>query len=811
MLKTVYMICHSHLDIGYTHTISDIDNRYYHFIQNLLKYQSEGYADYKYSIECYYTFEKFLERATEKETELIFEQIKNKKIDVGASYLNFTDTLHPEIYSSLVKSACDTFQKNGCTLNSAFFSDVNGFNPGYAMGLVENGVKNLMANVHSGHGIFPLESKLSPFWWELPNGKKLFVYNSDLYTLGNEFGFTPKGSFSDVYDDEIQAKRFNFADCENQWMELTNFRMKKLKEHLTDASFEYDFVAMGLHGTDDDNAIPNPFISDRIKEWNDKNDLEIQVKQVTLTEFFEEIKTKYNYPTYRGDFADFWSDGVGCAVEDFKIFKELQTEYLFYKQTIGNKNEHAKIERYFANFAEHTFNHMCGVDDPFLKSGQYITYQKSSNIGNLVKSVGDLKYKYFDLHGCEAYQVEVTNNFKVINPANIPYKGVVTLRFDKFDLYTYPEPYEIVDESNLTYKYFTEYEDEARCNVIRIPISLTGNESKILKINSCVDERYKLSTIEDAYKVHSPVGYERLPDIAPVSLGKRTYQYDHVFIDENNIYTKSLHIKYSKKGIYSIYDVKNNIEVINDKLDGLAQPIFEVNVDKRNTNVHSEVSGKYFRSSRVRKTLITERFYGEVDYVDVLSDNEHYCEILMSFQLKHFRMFDVIYKIDKFENKICIKINATKELVDKHHNLLISFPVINDQLDNLHLDRGGYLLETYKDCLPHSLTEYNTVYGGAFISRKDVNINITLTNTFLVHLKNVENNVAHLMHDNIQNYVEKRLYSMPICHQWGVNFYPFKSNHISLDYVVEWGDVTKAELFERNKLNAIGVQVIKVK
>lgn len=811
MLKTVYMICHSHLDIGYTHTISDIDNRYYHFIQNLLKYQINGYDDYKYSIECYYTFEKFLERATTEEKSLIFEQIKKGKIDIGASYLNFTDTLHPEIYSNLVRTASNELKKNGCSLKSAFFSDVNGFNPGYAMGLVENGIDNLMANVHSGHGIFPLESKLSPFWWELPNGEKLFVYNSDLYTLGNEFGFTPKGSFSDVYDDEVEAKKYNFTADENQWMELTKYRMKKLKAHLTDVSFKYDFIAMGLHGTDDDNAIPNPYIIDRIKKWNKDNDLGIEVKQVTLTEFFEEIKTKYNYPIYTGDFADFWSDGVGCAVEDFKIFKELQTEYLFYKHHVGNEREHNQVERYFANFAEHTFNHMWGVDDPFLKSGQHIAYQKASNIGNLVKHVEDLKYKYFDFHGCSAYQVEVTNNFKVINPANIQYTGVITLRFDKFDLYTYPEPYIITDEHNNTYEYFAEYEDEARCNVIRVPISLAANEYKVLSVNSHENEDYVLSTIEDAFKVHAPVGYERLPDIAPISLGRRVYEYDHVFIDENNIYTKNLHIKYNKNGIYSIYDLKEGVELLNTELDGLAQPIFEVNVDKRNYNVYSEVSGKYFRSSRVRKTLTTERFYGEVDYVDVLSDNEYYCEILMSFKLDHFKKYDAIYKIDKCVSKINVKINTTKELVEKHHNLLISFPFIKKQADELHLDRGGYLLETYKDCLPHSLTEYNTVYGGAFISREDLNINVTMANSFLVHLKNVENNVAHLMHDDILEYVEKRLFAMPICHQWGVNFYPFKSNHICLDYTIEWGNVSKSELFERNKQNTIGIQVIKVK
>jgi len=816
---TVYLIHHSHLDVGYTHTTSEISARYIRFLDDILleieliKSGKEETKGYKYTVECYWILDNYFKSASNDKIAKMKKAIEEGYIEVTGSYFNFTDSIHPRIYGSLVKRAQKLAQDANSSAKAAMFSDVNGLNVTYAMELANNGIEYLFTNVHSGHGIFALNEKLIPFNWKLPNNKEILTYNGELYTYGNEFGFCPRGAFSDVIDDEgYDAKSYNYDDKINDWIDLPKKRFNKLLGYLENNNHKFNFVAMGIHGTDDDNAIPNPGIVPRIKQWNELYSDEVEVKLVTLTEFFDEIKDNENIETYEGDWADWWSDGIGTAPYHFKYFKKLQTEYLYYKDVASEltKDVDEEIETTIALYAEHTFGHFMSISDPHLLDAGMIQLVKEGYIGRLVQLVNDIKYKYYNANGANNYSVNVSNRFLLVNPTSEVFKSVVTLKFDKFDLYTYPAPYKITDSKGRVYPYFMKGIKELRTSVPHIYIELDPSEQIEITVDKFETNEFEIQLFEEAFHTSAAVGFERLTDINPLSIPKSEFLFERVMMSEDQAQYKDVLIKWNESGIFSIFDKTINCELLNGK-EYLGAPIFEiVKESKAQVWDDREANRRYRFISRNKKTLMSNRYFGKLDYVDLIEDNPYYFEIALYFKINKFDLYKQTLRIYKTSKKIEMNITLTKEYVKQSHNLYISLPFTTKQ-NKVFVDRGDILLEAWKDHLPGTLTEHNSVYGGFFIERDDLNIQVSCPDVFLLQLKSYKYEPTVLMCENIKDIHDFNIYSWPICNMWHVNFFARESNHLNLNYTIEWGtQINKSSSLEKFRQSSLGVIQYKV-
>lgn len=811
---TVYLIHHSHLDVGYTHTTSEISARYNRFIDDILleidqiKAGKEATKGYKYTVECFWILDHYAKTASPMKMEKLQAAIREGYLEVTGSYLNFTDSLHPRLYGALVSRAQHFANAAGASARSAMFSDVNGLNVAYACELAKNGVEYLFTNVHAGHGIFALNEKLVPFWWELPNGQRLLTYTGDLYTYGNEFGFCPRGAFSDVITDEgYDAKSYNYDDKLAQWMELPEKRFAELLGHLESVNHPYSFVAMGIHGTDDDNAIPNPGIVPRIKEWNRKHGDTVEVKLVTVAEFFDAIKAEESIPTYAGDWPDWWGDGIGYAPQHFKYFKRMQTEYLYYKDAAAELTEASdeEIETTAALFAEHTFGHFLSISDPYLYNCGSIQLVKQGHIGRLIGLVQDIKYKYMDVSGQNNCTVDVSNRFMLTNPTDEPQCGVVPLCFDKFDLYTYPAPYRITDADGTVYPYFLQELAELRAAVPHVYCTLAPKQRLTLTVEKWSSREYELALFEQAFHKHAGVGFEGITDIHPASIPKSKFLFDHVQLSERQAQTPGIRIQWGKQGITSILDKTTGIELLNGK-EAFGAPIFEICKDAKGGSMGDREAGRRYQViSRNKKSLMTDRSFGELDMVDLLEDNPYYFALALYFRLDGFDTYTQILRVYKAARKIEMTIRLTKEYVSKAHNLYIGMPFA-DQQSRVFLDRGDMLLEAWKDQLPGTMTDYNTAYGGFLVERADTSISVATPDVYLVQLKSYEYEPAVLMCEGIRELREFSLYSWPISTVWHVNFFARESNHVSLSYTVEWGGgINRGNAQEHFKQASLGI------
>lgn len=816
---TVYLIHHSHLDVGYTHTTSEISARYNRFLDDILleidliKTGKKETRGYKYTVECFWILDQYFRTACSEKKEKMKKAIKEGYIEVTGSYFNFTDSIHSRIYGSLVKRAQKFAAAAGSAVKAAMFSDVNGLNVTYAMELADKGVEYLYTSVHSGHGIYALNEKLIPFKWKLPNNKELLVYNGDLYTYGNEFGFCPRGAFSDVMSDEgYNAKNYNYDKKMEQWMELAKKRFNELLGYLESVNHKYNFIAMGIHGTDDDNAIPNPNIVPRIREWNSCYGDKVEVKLVTLTEFFNEIKEDKNIETYTGDWADWWSDGIGSAPMHSKYFKRLQSQYLYYKDKAGHltKDFEEEIETTIALYAEHTFGHFLSVSDPLLYDAGNIQLVKEGYIGKLIQLINDIKYKYYNENGANNYSVNVSNKFLLTNPSNEMLKSIVELGFDKFDLYTYAAPYRITDSKGRVYPYFMKEIKELRATVPHIYIELGPSEQLEITVDKWDITEYEIELFEKAFHKNAGVGFDQLTDIHPLSIPKSEFLFERIMISEDQADYKDILIKWNERGIFSIYDKADHKELLNGR-EYLGAPIFEVRKgSKGQITEDREENRRYQIIGRNKKTLMSNRYFGKLDYVDLVEDNPFYFELGLYFLLNGFALYMQTLRVYKRTKKIEMKIKLTKEYVAEGHNLYISLPFTTKD-NRLFLDRGDFLIEAWQDQLPGTMTDYNTIYGGFYIERDDLNIQVSSPDVYLLQLKSYKYEPVALMCNEIKNIYDFNLYSWPIATMWHCNFFARESNHLSLNYTIEWGtEVTEGSALEKFKQASLGVIQYKV-
>lgn len=816
---TIYLIHHSHLDVGYTHTASEIAARYNRFLDDILcevdkikagKAETKGY---KYTVECFWILDRYAKAASPEKLEKLYTAIREGYIEVTGSYFNFTDSLHPRLYGALVRRAQRFAAGAGVKVRSAMFSDVNGLNSAYAEQLAENGVEYLFTNVHSGHGLYALNEKLVPFRWELPNGRRLLCYSGELYTYGNEFGFCPRGAFSDVMSDEgYDAKSYNYDAKMDRWMDIPEKRFAELLGHLESTGHPYPFVAMGLHGTDDDNAIPNPGIVSRIREWNGKHGDTIEVKLVTVSEFFDAIKDTEGIPTYAGDWPDWWNDGIGSAPQHFKYFKRVQNEYLYYRDAAPELTEQSdeEIETTAALFAEHTFGHFLSVEDPYLDRCGSIQLVKQGYIGRLIGLVEDIKYKYLNANGVNDCTVNVSNRFRLINPVDLQQSGVVPLRFDKFDLYTYPAPYRITDEGGTVYPYFMKELPELRAAVPHVSVELGPKQQMTLTVESTSTSEYELKLFESAFHKNAGVGFDRIPDIHPASIPKSKFLFDHVLLSETAAELPGIRICWNKRGVYSIFDKTAGTELLNSR-EFLGAPVLEIcKSPAGDVQSDREANRRYQTISRNKKTLTTDRYFGELDMVDLLEDTPYYFELAFYFKLTGFDTYIQVLRVYKSSKKIEMTIRLTKEYIAKAHNLYIGLPFA-DRRSRVFLDRGDILTEAWKDQLPGTLTDYNTVYGGFLVERGDTNIAVASPDVYLLQLKSYEYEPAVLMCDRLKELREFSLFSWPISTVWHVNFFARESNHLSLAYTIEWGDkITRENAIGHFKHASLGIIQYKV-
>ena len=362
-IKTVYVIHHSHTDIGYTDLQERVIAIQVNYIKTVLDMMRKPeYDDFRWNCETLYCVEEFWHYASEEDRADFAKFVKEGKIGISANYLNFNDLVDTKIYSERLAE-----WEHHLPICTAMAADVNGFSMGYRDAMLENGVEFLFTNVHCHHGMYPLYQNQNAFFWENDAGKRLLVWNGEHYNLGNVLGIQPNHAVNWMMRNRLGDN----IEVSSAFVEQLHDNLNSYLSECESEGYPYDFIVTAVSGVFSDNAPPSAEIIETIRAYNNKYGEKVRIEMVSLQELYASIAPKLtNVPVYRGDWTDWWANGVGSTPYAVKHYKDADHRYQLAKRLDANAdiNYPELIKTAQDNlllYAEHTWGHSSTITNPY--------------------------------------------------------------------------------------------------------------------------------------------------------------------------------------------------------------------------------------------------------------------------------------------------------------------------------------------------------------------------------------------------------------------------------------------------------------
>jgi alpha-mannosidase len=346
----VYVLPHSHNDIGYTDLQTDVEKKQLRNIQlgiDLARKTAEypEGARFVWNMEGCWAGDLWIDRMPESDKAEFINAAQKGWLGLNGMYANeLTGLCRPEELLQLFRYATRLGKQCGVKIDSAMISDVPGFTWGTATAMSQAGIRYFSAapNWFDRIGTLMEEWQDKPFWWISPSGReKVLVW-------------VPWTGY---------AMSHVFKRITPEWA-------SEYQDRLDKASFRYDisYIRWSGHG---DNAEPDPEICEDIKAWNAKYAWPKFLISST-SKAFAAFEGRYGkeLPEFKGDLTPYWEDGAGSSALETGINRQnadrlVQAEALFAMSAVGTYPVAALTDawRNVLLFSEHTWGAWNSVSD----------------------------------------------------------------------------------------------------------------------------------------------------------------------------------------------------------------------------------------------------------------------------------------------------------------------------------------------------------------------------------------------------------------------------------------------------------------
>jgi alpha-mannosidase len=288
-LDTLYLIHHSHTDIGYTHdqpVVWEMERRFIDAAIDACEQHLDHDGDhaFRWNVETVAPLLHWFQHSTDHQIERFLRLERLKRIDVMAMFVNITPLADTAELIEMFQPLRMLRKDYGLTIRSGMNCDVNGQNWGLVDILLDAGIEGFAMAINQHAGGAPLR-RPNVFWWQAPSGRKLLTFNNWHYMTGNELQI----------GQDIKRFREHFLPF--------------MLEKLDDAAWPLPVMAIQLTHPFGDNGSADFHLSDFVKEWNTSGAAPC-LRLSTYSEWWDAVRPHADQlPTYRGDWTDYWNFG----------------------------------------------------------------------------------------------------------------------------------------------------------------------------------------------------------------------------------------------------------------------------------------------------------------------------------------------------------------------------------------------------------------------------------------------------------------------------------------------------------------------
>jgi len=306
---TLYLLHHSHTDIGYTHHQSLVEKMHHGFFREAVELweNTENYpegARFKWNTEVTWAVESYLESCTPGEKEAFARTVREGGIGLDGLWANeLTALCRPEELIQLLQRSAGVAEACGVELRSAMITDI----PGYTWSLVpvmaKSGIRYFSAGTNVFHRIGDIKDVWGdrPFYWVSESG------------IDSVLTWFPERGYSWFHTGLGSGKPKNL---------LTEEPVFEYVQQLSDSAYPYD-ISIIRYNIGSDNGPPHSALPDIVKAWNEKY-ISPGLTIATTSEAFAAFEDKYGHvlPSFRGDLTPYWEDGAASSAKETALNRQ---------------------------------------------------------------------------------------------------------------------------------------------------------------------------------------------------------------------------------------------------------------------------------------------------------------------------------------------------------------------------------------------------------------------------------------------------------------------------------------------------------
>lgn len=287
-VDTVYLIHHSHTDVGYTHDqpiVWDLHGRFIEEAVRLADKYASSTSDgaFRWTVENTAVLYDWLKRTDPQQVKRFLELERVGRIEVTGMFANITPSLDMDELIESFQWAAKLHEAYGIHITSAMNCDVNGENWPLVDLLLDMGIEGFTMAINTHFGGAPL-NRPDVFWWQGPSGRKILAYNGWPYDTGWRFGIGRSEE-----------------DLEKWWA--------RIEKRLNEINYPIPALMMQSYHPFGDNGPAFEGFTTFINEWNAKGKSPHLVLATPRMWWATVKQYADRLPTYRGDWTDFWNFG----------------------------------------------------------------------------------------------------------------------------------------------------------------------------------------------------------------------------------------------------------------------------------------------------------------------------------------------------------------------------------------------------------------------------------------------------------------------------------------------------------------------
>ncbi len=353
----LHFLPHSHVDIGYTHVQTEVEQKQWEYLREALAIARRT-ADYppearfKWNSEGLWAVDSFLKQASREEQQAFVQAVRDGVMHLDGLYGNeLTALCRPEELMRLVDCARRISRQYDLVIDAAMISDVPGYTWGIVPALVQSGIKYLSIGPNHVHRIGGTLEQWGdrPFYWVSPSGDERLL----CWMAGKAYSWFHGSRVGTLTRDSAPDPFFAYLD------------------ELQLADYPYDMVQI-RYSIGGDNGPPDQQLSEFVKAWNQRYERPRMVISTTSA-LMRAFEARYadRIPQVRGDFTPYWEDGAGSSAKETGLARTaserlVQAEALW---ALLAPDDYPADDFYAAwrsviLYNEHTWGAHCSINEP---------------------------------------------------------------------------------------------------------------------------------------------------------------------------------------------------------------------------------------------------------------------------------------------------------------------------------------------------------------------------------------------------------------------------------------------------------------